>query len=306
MASAAIPTPPRGGGTSRASASRLRNAAGDVLAFSPWTWAYEPTNDNNCAKVSSYEPTTWTWPQGVSLTFTYGTQSGGVTIDYQPGVTAIASSLGRTMNFTAGPGVLLTAATNGVTVGQQSTSSISDAVSVPSGGNTGRLLQLRPTSAILTLAASEPAWCPINSFPRCSDPVQRHPAGAAVTATTPGASSIPPTTPTACNSTVNAGLPSYQRYPALGGRGERDDPHGGAYTVPVRHADGDAVRNIDEIGRETDSAYSGRPPPGALPHLPGETTRISSADDINDNVLLPGPVRQVRLEPLQHRGHCDL
>jgi hypothetical protein len=52
-----------------------------------------------------------------------------------------------------------------------------------------------------------------------------------------------------------SGLPPYTWYLALTGRGERDDPDSGAYTV---HYDPDEVRNIDEIGRETDSTWDGR------------------------------------------------
>ncbi len=69
----------------------------------------------------------------MTLTFTYGTQSGGVTTDYQIGVTQIASSLGRTMSFTSGvPGeASFTATTNGITAGQQpaAPNSIADAAS---------------------------------------------------------------------------------------------------------------------------------------------------------------------------------
>jgi RHS repeat-associated protein len=54
-----------------------------------------------------------------------------------------------------------------------------------------------------------------------------------------------------------ANLPPYTWYLALGGRGERDDPDGGAYSVDY-DTDGDAVRTIDEIGREVDSLWDGR------------------------------------------------
>lgn len=44
---------------------------------------------------------------------------------------------------------------------------------------------------------------------------------------------------------------------ALGERGQRIDPAGGAYTV-YYSTDGDPVRHIDEIGREVDSVWDGR------------------------------------------------
>ena len=56
---------------------------------------------------------------------------------------------------------------------------------------------------------------------------------------------------------TEANLPPYTWYLALGGRGERDDPNSGAYTV-FYDTDGNAVRNIDEIGRETDTTWDGR------------------------------------------------
>ena len=56
---------------------------------------------------------------------------------------------------------------------------------------------------------------------------------------------------------TEANLPPYAWFLAPGGRGERDDPNGAAYSVSY-DTDGNAVRNIDEIGRETDSAWDGR------------------------------------------------
>ena len=79
---------------------KLTNASGDAMNFASYKWVYEPAqNDNGCAVVRGYIPTTWTWPQGVSLTFTYGTPIGGSQIDYTTGVTQITTSLGRTMTF---------------------------------------------------------------------------------------------------------------------------------------------------------------------------------------------------------------
>ena len=46
----------------------LTNASGDVMSFASYKWQYDLPNDNKCAQVFGYTPTTWTWPQGVSLT----------------------------------------------------------------------------------------------------------------------------------------------------------------------------------------------------------------------------------------------
>jgi len=227
----------------------LRNAGGDIINFGNWTWVYEPDNDNNCAKVYGYEPTTWTWPQGPSLTFTYGTQSGGVTIDYTTGVTAIATSLGRGMAFGSG-----TATVGSITVGLQSASSISDAVSAPSGGNTGAFWNFAYTPIVARGATQRPV--PYPQLYQVFNPVSATaPAlqygydtrGLVETALDANGAQLP----------ANAALPPYQWFLALGGRGERDDPDGGAYTVWY-DTDGNEVRNIDEIGREVDSAWDGR------------------------------------------------
>ncbi len=238
----------------------LRNAGGDVLSFAPWSWAYEPGNDNNCAVVYGYEPTTWTWPQGVSLTFTYGTDVGG-TPDYQPGVTAITSSLGRNLSFTAdipidGAQTGFTATANGVTVGQQASAGapIADAVAAPTGGNTGAFWAFAYTPITARSASQRPV--PYPQLYQVFNPVSSTlPAlqygydsrGLLKTALDANGLQLP----------ANAGLAPYSWYLALGGRGERDDPDGRAYSVWY-DTDGNAVRNIDEIGREVDSAWDGR------------------------------------------------
>ncbi len=252
----------------------LRNAGGDVIAFSPWSWIYEPAaNDNACAKVYGFEPTTWTWPQGVTLTFTYGTQSGGTTIDYTTGVTAVASSLGRSLTFD-GP----TATANSVTVGLRTATSISDAVSSPSGGNTGVFWNFSFTPVLARTASQRPV--PYQQLYQVFDPVSAtaralqygyDTRGLVETALDANGLQLP----------ANAGLPPYQWRLALGGCGERDDPEGGAYTVWY-DTDGDEVRNIDEINRETDSTWDGRH--RVLTRTFPETDQEQFTYDADDNV----------------------
>jgi RHS repeat-associated protein len=233
----------------------LRNAGGDTIAFAPWSWVYQTaSNDNACAKVWGYEPTTWTWPQGVNLTFTYGLQSGGQTVDYQPGVTAIASSLGRTMIFTSGiePASFFTATANAITVGQTSASRIVDADGSSTGGNTGAGWNFTFTAVQPRAAGQRPV--PYPQLYQMFEPVSASLPALQYAYDTRG---LVKTAYDANGLQVTTGLPPYTWYLALGGRGERDDPDGGAYTVWY-DPDGDAVRYIDEIGRETDSAWDGR------------------------------------------------
>jgi YD repeat-containing protein len=266
-------------GTGTTVSFSLRNAAGDTLAFSPWFWKYDPNSNDDCAQARGWEPTTWTWPQGLSLTFTYGTQSGGVTTDYSTGVTAITTSLGRSMAFTMNYGASsgATATTGGVTVGQQASGAIADAVAAPSGGNTGKFWNFAYTALQPRTATQRPV--PYPELYQVFDPVSASLAalqygydtrGVVKTAYDANGLQLP----------GESGLPPYTWYLALTGRGERDDPDSGAYTVWY-DTDGDAVRNIDEIGRETDSTWDGRHRVATRTFPEGDQEVF--AYDLNDN-----------------------
>jgi RHS repeat-associated protein len=237
----------------------LRNAGGDVMAFAPWSWNYDPAHADNCAKVEGFEPTTWTFPQGVSLNFTYGTQTNGVTTDYTPGVTAVASSLGRTLNFTSGKGgnTGYTATANAIAVGQGTAGSaavIYDANGSSTGGNTGKYWTFNYTSVLARSATQRPV--PYPELDQIFEPVSASLPAFQYAYDTRGL------VETAKDANLlqlssESQLPPYTFYLALGGRGERDDPDSGAYTVWY-DPDGDAVRNIDELSREVDSLWDGR------------------------------------------------
>ncbi|HEY1561943.1 MAG TPA: RHS repeat-associated core domain-containing protein [Caulobacteraceae bacterium] len=238
---------------------KLTNASGDVMNFAPYKWEYEPLDDNSCAVTRGYIPTTWIWPQGVSLTFTYGTQSGGHTVDYTTGVTQVTTSLGRTMAFANAQGGLAgtTATVNGITVGQIANStgtSIVDAVGSSTGGNTGKAWNLTFTPILARSATQRPV--PYPQLSQMFEPVNSTLPALQYAYDTRG---LVETAYDADGLQVigEANLPPYAWYLALGGRGERDDPDGGAYSVSY-DTDGNAVRNIDEIGREVDSAWDGR------------------------------------------------
>jgi len=227
----------------------LRNAGGDVMNFTNWEFV-DGGPDDACALTQGYQPTTWTWPQGVTLTFTYTPTSG---------VTGVTTSLGRSMTFTGGQGALTgaTATANGITVGQVASStgtSIVDADGSSTGGATGAAWNFTFTAVQPRAAGQRPV--PYQQLYQMFEPVSATlPAlqyaydtrGLVMTAYDANGLQLP----------AESGLPPYTWYLALGGRGERDDPDGGAYSV-YYDTDGDAVRNIDEIGRETDSVWDGR------------------------------------------------
>jgi len=242
----------------------LHNAGGDVLSIAPWLWRYE--TDNQCAVAYGYQPTTWTWAQGPSLTFSY---------DYQQGVTAITSSLdsagSRAMNFTGvinSQGALTARVTAlGLAAGQTSASAISDAA-----GDTWNF-----------------AYTPIQARSATTRPVpypQLFQVYEPVSSTQP-ALQYGYDTRGLVNSAQDATSlqwgtrGAFAWYLAAGGRGERDDPATGAYTV-YYSTDGDAVRNIDEIAREVDSAWDGRH--RVVSRTYPESDQDQFAYDANDNV----------------------
>ncbi|HEV2364398.1 MAG TPA: Ig-like domain-containing protein [Caulobacteraceae bacterium] len=228
----------------------LTSAAGDVLQVVPWAWNYNP--DDQCAMTYGFEPTTWTWPQGPSITFTYGTQLNGQTVDYQPGVTKIVTSLGRELDFTGGPGAALTA---------------TDPATSRSAGEI--LNSLGAITGVFDAASEDWNFAYYNppAFTRSSNqrPVPYpllYQVFEPVSATAPALQYGYDTrglTKNAWDATALqwGGRSPYTWYLALGGRGERDDPETGAYTV-YYSVDGDPVRNIDELGREVDSVFDGR------------------------------------------------
>ncbi len=225
----------------------LASAGGDVLSVAPWSWQYEVGNGNLCAIQYGYEPTTWTWPQGVSLNFTY---------DFQQGVTGITTSLGRSMTFTGAVGGqgALTATANGLTAGQQvdgigDISGIADAA--------GEAWSFDYTSVVAREDDQRPV--PYPQLYRVFEPV--NPAQPALTYSYDTRGLVDAAADATALQWKTSGY--YHWYLALGGRGERDDPQPksaggpGAYTV-YYDTDGNEVRNIDELGREVDSVWDGR------------------------------------------------
>ncbi|MBA3810417.1 MAG: RHS repeat-associated core domain-containing protein [Caulobacteraceae bacterium] len=243
----------------------LRNAGGDVLAVQPWTWNYDPSN--TCAIVYGYKPVSWTWPQGPSLSFTY---------DYSQGVVGIATSLGRSMTFTgarsfAGP----TASAGGLTAGQADDQghAVRDAASETW---TFALTPIMDRSSVPTQPGQRPV--PYQQLQQVFEPVN----------STQPALQYGYDRRGLVNSASDAVALQWKTHGpyawliTLGGRGERDDPNGGAYTV-YYDVDGNSVRNIDELGREVTSAWDGRR--RVVSRTYPETDQDQFAYDASDNVV---------------------
>jgi RHS repeat-associated protein len=237
----------------------LRNASGDVMNFAPWTFNYDITN--TCALVYGYKPTTWTFPQGPSLSFTY---------DPVLGVTGVTTSLGRSMTLSGFRGGE-TATSGGYSAGYTSTpptGGISDAA--------GNIFKFDYTSVVARSATQRPV--PYQQLLHVYEPVNGSAPALEYTYDSRGLVKF---VKDADALQLNAHGP-YSWFIAEGERGERDDPLGGAYTV-YYDTDGNAVRNIDELGREVDSTYDGRH--RVTSRIWPEKNQNLFTYDANDNVV---------------------
>lgn len=229
----------------------LRNAAGDVMNFAPWEWDYDP--NNYCAISYGFKPTTWTFPQGPSIAFTY---------DFEAGVTGVTTSLGRTMTIAGG-----VASSEDISASGGATAA-SDAENhvwtFGMGAPIVRSATQRPVPYAQLLRVFEPVNpnAPALEYVYDSRGVVREASDA-----------------TALQWQTRD---SYSWLIAEGARGERVDPAGGSFVV-YYDVDGDPVRHIDELGREIVSTYDGRHRVTSRTYP--ETDRDAFAYDLADNVI---------------------
>ena len=236
----------------------LRNASGDTLSFAPWSWQFDP--ESKCGWAYGFKPTTWTFAQGPSITFTYAPDKG---------VTSATTSLGRSMTFDmVGTDRLLTATSGTYTVGQ-----LDGAVKDASGAAW--------TYAFTPLQARSATQRPI-PFPelqRVFEPTAPSKPSLQYVYDTVGR--VKEASDATALQWQTRG--SYSFRIADGGRGERTDPAGGVYTV-YYDVDGRAVRHIDELGRETTSSYDGLGRVTRRTYPEGDYDQFSY--DLRDNVIL--------------------
>jgi RHS repeat-associated protein len=208
----------------------LRNAAGDTMDFTPWTYSYD--NYNPCKIARGYKPTTWTYPQGPSLSFAY---------DPEQGVTSVSTSLGRSMTFSgyrgdhASSGDYTVGAVTGI---EGNTDAAGNIYKIELGDALARSATQRPLSSSPILRVYEPVngSSPALEYTYDSRGLVKEIRDA--------------------NALQLQSRGPYNWFIAEGARGERVDPLGGSYTVYFDQ-DGNAVRHIDELGRKIDSAYDG-------------------------------------------------
>jgi RHS repeat-associated protein len=231
----------------------LRQANGEVMSFAPWASGYSM---NSCDKVYGFALTSWTWPQGPSLTFTH----------FYGKVQSVQSSLGRTLQTEAGTmgGRSASISSNGVTSSAGATQAIGYVAPV------ARSATQRPVPYVQLHRISEfvPAATPAVPGPHILEytydslgRVREARDGVAL---------------------QQGGRGPYTFFVAERVRGKRVDPAGGRYTV-FFDTEGNAVRHIDELDREVTSMHDGRRRATRRTYPEGNYEEFSY--DIRDNVL---------------------
>ena len=204
----------------------LRNAGGDVMNFEPWSSGYTV---DPCAKIYGFNVESWTWPQGQSLTFS-GTGIGGVT--------AVSSSLGRTLQIAGNTG----------SIGGRSTAINGAQTEITDGA--GAVWKFARTSPVARSATQRPR--PYSQIYRIFEPVNL---------TQPALEYIYDALGRVKEAkdavALQATRDPYQFFIGDGARSRRLDPAGGNYIV-YYDTNGNPVRYIDEIGREFNAEYDGR------------------------------------------------
>lgn len=203
----------------------LRNAAGDVMTFDPWKLTY---SWDGCGSVYGFALSSWTWPQGPSLAFTRNMHESGY----------INSSLGRSLYTTDLSGSLggRTAAWSPIT------KKLTDSA--------GAAWTFEFTAPVARSATQRPR--PFAQIYRVYEPV--NPTQPALQYAYDALGRVRQ----AWDAEALQGARSpHEFFIAERVRGQRKDPAGGLFTV-YYDTDGDPVRFIDEIARETTAAYDGR------------------------------------------------
>ncbi|AXE63947.1 hypothetical protein BBF93_06735 [Hyphomonas sp. CACIAM 19H1] len=197
----------------------LRNPGGDTLSFAPVTTGY---SSDPCAIMSYYTLSSWTWPEGPSLSFLPG---------------AVTSSLGRTLTYYGDSAAIGGRSASVNTPGTEVTASAGEKWNFAFTPGVGRSATTRPVwpqiyrifePVSATLPALEYTYDALGRVREVRDAV-------------------------ALQATRNP----YIFYIADQVRGSRVDPAGGIYTV-YYDTDGNPVRYIDEINRLSTADYDGR------------------------------------------------
>ncbi|GAA0570625.1 RHS repeat-associated core domain-containing protein [Rhizomicrobium electricum] len=219
----------------------LRNAGGDVLNFASTFGGYD--TQNQCRTAYYYKPTTWVFPQGPSLSFEY---------DGVLGVLKVTSSIGRELAFThdvAAGAALPSFTTSSGSASARYIDTITGSGFRDAAGNSytigggpdiaERSATQRPVPYSRIGKVYEPvsSTLPVLEFTYDSRGLVKEAKDA--------------------NAWQLQSHGPHKWYIAEGARGEHVDPVGGSYTVYF-DTDGNAVRHIDELGRETASVYDGR------------------------------------------------
>jgi RHS repeat-associated protein len=244
----------------------LRNAAGDTMAFEPWSGGYTV---DPCAILYGFAITSWTWPQGPSMLFD---------------ANGTISVLGRTMNV--GTYAQVGARRAGF-IGPNWSAIYNSA---------GAAWTFAYTSASRS-ATTRPR--PFQHLYRVFEPV--NPSEPALQYVYDSVGRIRE----AYDAEALQGDRSpHTFYIAERARGRRVDPAGGVFTV-YYDVDGDAVRFIDEIGRLFTAEYDGRHRVTARIYPEGDrdTFAYDLRDNVVELVRYPKPGSM--LDPLTISAEYD-
>lgn len=254
----------------------LRNASGDVVSFAPW----QDIRPAACISNTGFEVASWTWPQGVSL---------GFTTNYKGDVTAVQSSLGRTLDLEG-----LGASIGGRSAGFLTGNVLSDSA--------GEQWTYAFTADVARSATERPR--PFQQLYRVFQPTD--PGQPALQYTYDALGRVREARDAVA---LQGDRDPYVFFIADQARGRRLDPEDGSYTVDY-DTDGNAVRFTDEMERQSLAEYDGRHRVTRRVY-PGRNADIFGYD-ARDNVIRldrcptpPDPESDVCLGPLTIEATYD-
>jgi RHS repeat-associated protein len=224
---------------------QVTNTNGDTQAFSRWETSYAETGGAYCANLRGFRLTSWSFQQGVNLSFVYSPHFlAGVDV-----LTEVNNSLGRRLCFSYNNSGLVSGFSNCLTAGDARASTITRSVfDVLTSITDAESAETRFTTTIveeqhLLTEVYDDDDTTTPSLRYTYDTLERVKEAQDAVALQVG------------------GRDPYEFRMAPGARGEREDPLGGRYTVLSNIHDSNGVRSqrhIDEIGRVTNLRFDGR------------------------------------------------
>ena len=223
----------------------VTNAPGDVENFAYFENDYHSVSadlpSDLCGRLKGFRLTSWTFPQGVTVTPTYTPVTIGE--DSFDTLSSVANNIGRSLSFTD---TRITAGARHIDMSDNTANplSMTDALSHATS------FTYRPPVTAPTTTQRQLPYPLLDSIT-----TPEHPSQPNTEYDYDGVNQI--STVTDAVAIQQGGRNPYQFFIADGTRGERDDPLGQPYTV-VYDTYGHASRYLDELGAETDALFDSR------------------------------------------------